>query len=331
MLRVLTAAALASLLCACEEEGVRTYRAPKPPAKAAAAAASSVTWTAPQGWEPVKSDQQMRIATFHPGPGQPEVSVTAFPGDSGGLLANINRWRTQLKLDPIEESQLPQSVEVSTTEGVKVALADLAGNNQQMLGAVIVPGDGKTWFVKATGEPAAIAALKPAFTAFARSFRFQPPAAAAPAAPQPTPAAPTSTVQSRLTAWSPPSHWKPDPKASSMVAAAFEAANPDGGAKITATVLVNNGGGKLANINRWRDQVGLPPVETIEQQPVIDLGNGNILVDLASADGARRQMAAVVSEQAQTWFFKIAGPPKGVEAERPAFERLIHSVGLGEP
>ncbi len=60
------------------------------------------------------------------------------------------------------------------------------------------------------------------------------------------------------------------------------------------------------------------------------LGVGSMLVDLAAADNSRRMIAAIVPSNGQTWFFKITGTPKGVEAERPHYEQLVRGVGLGE-
>jgi hypothetical protein len=34
--------------------------------------------------------------------GKAEVTVSAFPGDTGGLLANLNRWRGQIGLEPVQ-------------------------------------------------------------------------------------------------------------------------------------------------------------------------------------------------------------------------------------
>ena len=320
-------------VAACKEEGVRAYRAPKP-AGSHSQAPAGIAWDVPQGWESVNSDQPMRLATFKPASGQPEISITAFPGDSGGLLANINRWRGQLGLEPLDQSQLAAAVETSTEGSVKVTLTDVTGSKgQEMLGAVIDPGDGKTWFVKATGEPSVIASLKPDFNAFARSFR---PAAATPdggtptAAVLPTPPPPTGDVHARLVAFQPPQHWKRDPAASAMVAAAYDAATPDGPARITATMLTSSGGGVLANINRWRDQLGLPPVQSLDQQPCTDLGHGDLIVDLTAQDGSRRMLAAIVTASPDTWFFKMTGPPKAIDAEHAAYEKLVRTVGLGE-
>jgi hypothetical protein len=277
----------------------------------------------------------MRLATFKSGQGLPDVLLSAFPGDTGGLLANINRWRGQLGLDPIDDAQLAQATETATFEGVIVTTVDLTGSGgQEMLGAVVVPGDGQTWFVKATGEPAAIAQLKPTFGAFARSFRLHREAAGkdggAPGANATQSAAKgDGGVQARLSAWKPPSNWVINPSPPQFVTAAFDATNADGGAKITATMLVNDGGGVMSNINRWRDQMGLPPVERLDQQSTIDVGAGSIVVDLSAADNTRRMLAAIVSGQNQTWFFKVTGTPKGVESEMANYKLLVRGVGLG--
>jgi hypothetical protein len=327
--------ALACLVGACEKPGIEAYRAPRqtvtpgPEPAAEAQQPSPITWTVPDGWVKVASDQAMRLATFHPGPGLPEVSLNAFPGDTGGLLANVNRWRGQLGLPPIEEADLASAAPTETVEGVSISIVDLTGSTgQEMLGAVIVPGDGQTWFAKATGDPAPIAALKPAFVEFARSFRMTG-QASPPPGPAPTPAEPARGVEGRLAAWKPPEHWRVDAGASSIVAAGYDAPNAEGGAKITATMLRNDGGGPLANINRWRGQLGLPPVDRLDQQPTTDLGGGNLVVDLAAADG-RRMIAAIVASPSETWFFKMTGATAAVEAERPGYDHMVRYVGLGE-
>ena len=335
--------ALGFLCAACNDDDVRAYRAPKapPPRQAPAQPAPSemadVTWTVPEGWKQVPSDQAMRVATFRAG-GDPgvEVSVTAFPGDVGGTLANVNRWRGQVGLAPATEQDLPSMLETVRVEGVEVSTLALSGSKgQDMLGAMIKPGDSKTWFVKASAEPKAAEALKPAFVAFARSFKMSKGAAPAAHPPirdaAPTPAQSAGDVDARLAAFTPPSHWKKEPDSSGILAAAYGATNADGGARATATTLAGDGGGMLANINRWRDQLGLTPVAAMTAQPTTDLGKGAVEVDLADASGIKRMIAAIVPSGGQTWFFKLTGTPKGVEAEKVDFDRFVRSVGLGEP
>jgi hypothetical protein len=65
-------------------------------------------------------------------------------------------------------------------------------------------------------------------------------------------------IDARLARFTPPSGWTTQVQGGGgIVAASFTGA---GGARITATRLANDGGGDLANINRWRGQLGLAPL-----------------------------------------------------------------------
>jgi hypothetical protein len=197
-------------LAACRDAKVASYRVPKekdpvmkmPPAAgtdgamapgeagAGAAAGSAMantavptasgpelTWTAPAGWV-AKAPSAMRKATYVvPGNGagtDGDFSVTAFPSDVGGELANINRWRGQVHLDPLTEADLAKSVTRLEANGLHVAYVDFgsgAGPSVRMLGA-IVPFSGATWFFKlGPSSDALITREKPAFEAFLKSLK----------------------------------------------------------------------------------------------------------------------------------------------------------------
>lgn len=357
-------------LSGCEKEDVKAYKAPKDvtpshvamerggapmaspaPATAtgsspAAATGASVAFTAPASWKSVQSEQAMRIATFRAG-GEPgvEVIVSAFPGDVGGPLANVNRWRGQVGAAPVGEGDLAGMLETTDVGGVKVATLRIKGEQQDMLAAMITPGDGQTWFVKSLGAPAALDGIREEFVAFAKTFRMSKDASsAATAAPASAPAAPKAEapksvaaaasaggpIETRLAQWTPPSTWAKEANASGFLTAAYNATNGSGGARITASNLSGEGGGLLNNINRWRGQVGLAPVASLDQQATSKLGSA-MVVDLADADGKTRMMVAVLSTGDKTWFFKLTGSPAGVDAERGAFEKFVRTTGLGEP
>lgn len=334
----------------CDDQTVRVYRAPKStntstvPASSAADS-TDVRWTMPMGWRATPSDQPMRVATFRAGPGEGvEVSITAFPGDVGGTLANINRWRGQLGLPPVQDQDLAGMLSAVSVAGIDVSTLSIASpNGQEMLGAIIHPGDGKTWFVKATAESKVAAEIKDSFVAFAQSFRKGPAGRANSPSQAPAPPAGTimpadhgsllsaDSIDGRLQVWQAPAHWKPEAGSAGIVAAIYNATNADGGARATATSLLNDGGGTLANINRWRDQMGLAAVESLDTQPKTELGKGALSVDLTDAPGARRMIAVIVPSGGQSWFFKLTGSPKGVETEKPSFDLFVKRVGLGEP
>ena len=102
-----------------------------------------------------------------------DLSVTAFPGDVGGELANVNRWRGQLGLAPLAATEVEGAVTRLTPHGLSATLVDFSGGSAdkpvRMLGA-IVPFNGATWFFKLTGPVDLVAKEKPAFLAFVQSL-----------------------------------------------------------------------------------------------------------------------------------------------------------------
>jgi len=207
---------LVLLLSGCERNEVAAYRVPKEPdvslpavaatapaatpataaadapnpsagrmadTSVAAAAGPGLVWTAPAGWEP-KPLGAMRKGSYTiagDAGATADLSITAFPGAVGGEFANVNRWRGQLSLPPIAESDLAAAVTHLSSNGLTFTLVDLAGagaaSPQRMLGAM-TPSGGAMWFFKLSGPDALVAATKPAFLDFIQTVR-----SAAPVAP----------------------------------------------------------------------------------------------------------------------------------------------------
>lgn len=197
------------LLVACEKAEIETYRvakakvpqvaaatanptparpAPAPPtgdgmaapggmANTAVPTASgaNLTWTAPEHWKSQPASA-MRKATFliaGEGTSEAELSVTAFPGDVGGELANVNRWRSQAGLPAITAADLPKAVTRIEKNGLKIAVLDIVGEGsgaKRTLGAM-VPFNGATWFFKLTGQDALVGREKSAFMAYIESVK----------------------------------------------------------------------------------------------------------------------------------------------------------------
>lgn len=190
---VALALAIPFLLGGCRESKVESYRVKKDPepaaitAKAAPAAAPSMastpvataegaglSWTAPASWTS-KAASSMRRGTFvikGADGTEAELAITAFPGDVGGDLANVNRWRGQLSLPPIPAGELEAALSRFTANGLNFAVVDLSAGPQRILGA-IVPHAQSTWFFKLTGPDALVTREKPAFLAFLQTVRAQ--------------------------------------------------------------------------------------------------------------------------------------------------------------
>jgi hypothetical protein len=185
----------ACLLASCKDREIATYRAPKDPAptmpmpgSAAPAAgdsmaatavptgSDSLSWTAPASWT-AKAPGAMRKGSFSvkgDGGAEADLSITAFPGDTGGLLANLNRWRGQVSLPPLAEGQLDGVIEHLDADTLHFEIVDFVGSAKgaptRLLGAVL-SRPGETWFFKLMGPDALVAAQKNEFETFLRSVK----------------------------------------------------------------------------------------------------------------------------------------------------------------
>lgn len=137
------------------------------------AAANAPNWTVPDHWQE-QPGNAMRLASFlvTGQGGKADVSVTMFPGDAGGMLANINRWRTQqLSLPAVQESDLEKLLSPLELPTGRAMLADMTDNKQTRLVAAIVPRDGNTWFFKMMGDEAVVGAEKASLIQFVKSMK----------------------------------------------------------------------------------------------------------------------------------------------------------------
>lgn len=133
------------------------------------AGGSEPRWEVPGSWKQV-APGQMQIARFavqKDGAGA-EVFVSVFPNDTGGTLANVNRWRRQLKLAEVDEKELATLVTPLDPASPNAVLVDLTNDSQRMLGA-IVPRGNQWWFYKLLGASTAVGAERENFIRFAKS------------------------------------------------------------------------------------------------------------------------------------------------------------------
>jgi dihydrodipicolinate synthase/N-acetylneuraminate lyase len=98
---------------------------------------------------------------------------------AGGDLANVNRWRGQVNLGPIDEDTLAKTAEHVKANGHDYLLVDLAGDapmgdkreKERILAAILDESD-RSWFIKMVGEEAAVESQKAAFISFLQSLKL---------------------------------------------------------------------------------------------------------------------------------------------------------------
>lgn len=315
-------------------------------------AASSLDYTAPGGWQALPP-APMREAGFRAG--DAEVTLSVFPGATGGLLANVNRWRTQMSLPPIAEADLAALPRRPMLRG-EATYVELTGRYVGMGGTAEI-ADAKlvglvrglpaaSVFVKMVGPAKAVDAQADPFRTFCESIRMRgmpgPAVAPDPGASAHAPSAGPSAEgkgEGGGLRWTWPAGWSRSAKERPMRAATIVVASAPS-VDVALTVLAGDGGGLVANINRWRGQMGQPALSDadIEALPrVPSLGGKAVVVSIDGAytgmDGATIKdstlLGAVIERESDVVFVKATGPKADVGALRPAFEAFLGSLEGG--
>lgn len=311
-------------------------------------AGASVPWVVPQGWEERPNSSGMRLASYGvstPDGRSIDISVVALGEQAGTELDNVNRWRSQLKLDPITEAELAKAGEPARVGTQSAAVYDLVSATPVLDGkykartlAAMLPAGNMTVFFKATGEADLVAAEKPRFLQWLASVKTGPEdsqdsaATAAPATPTPPPAATASTSTDGLPSWKLPAHWKTGgPRPMRLASLVIPSDSGDPG-DISISTLSAAGGALLPNVNRWRGQVQLPPTDeaTLAKEAItlaLPGGAKATVVDLGGS-APNRILGAIIPKDDKVWFLKLTGPDALVKKERDNFLAWVKSVEL---
>ena len=307
-----------------------------------------ITWKTPAGWTEVPPGQ-VRVASFNVKGAdgkQADVSVIPLPGQAGGDVANINRWRGQVGLPSASAEELRKSAEAVEVSGQPAELYDLAGTNvssgdASRILAVIQHRAGMAWFFKMTGDAALVAQQKPAFIEFLKSVQPAAPDAAGALPPSHppiggNPAAPVSAAAASegQPRWTVPPGWKEIPGGQFLVAKFSIAGDAGATAAVNVSMSIGDGGGLAANVNRWLGQLGQSPwsaADLEKQAKEIEVAGGKAtVVDMSGTDARSGQptslTGAMVLRDGQTWFYKLMGDAKVVAGQKDTFIKFVKEV-----
>jgi hypothetical protein len=284
------------------------------------------TWKLPEGWKE-GGERPMRYATLlMPTADKPlEVAVSAaiWPGTKESLVANVDRWRGQLKLPPTDAESVAKDIREIKAGDKTITIVDLRG---RYTGGMMPPFAGGVG-APSRGTPGAASNLPPG----------HPPVEANPSAP---PAASNQPPAPEVPKFTAPKDWK-QISASGMKVAAFALGEGDERAEVAITPFSLNAGPSIAdplqNTNMWRSAVGLPPIkqddltkytETIEIE-----GNPAIYVRIVpdAAEPSQSQiknatLAAMAKSDDQIWFIKFNGDRDLVTAQEESFKTFVKSL-----
>jgi hypothetical protein len=154
------------------------------PSPAAAAAPTSSEgkpeWQVPTGWKEIDAGQFLVAKFIVTGSdnSQAVINVSMSAGEGGGVLGNVNRWRGQLGLNQLAQTEVDKLVTSVDIEGGKAMLVDMSGTDTKSgaktrLVGTIVPKAQQTWFYKLMGPASLVEQQKDAFSKFVQTAKYQ--------------------------------------------------------------------------------------------------------------------------------------------------------------
>jgi hypothetical protein len=277
-------------------------------------------------------------------PGGGRVTVSKLAGDGGGLAANINRWRGQVGLKPAGENEMSgQPLKITGSEDTMLLFnltSENAADDAEGILAGVLPLKSETWYFKFTGPVGVLKKSGGVFMEFLRTVRTGGRGASASVPASGSAPAPAATADGvKKIHVSTPDGWTPS-EGSAMRAASFSIAGPDGAsADVSVVPLPGDSGSVLSNVNRWRSQLKLDPLESADDPALgkkVETPAGEIFVShMVSTEpvvnGKKAAIgSAILNRPGMTWFFKITGDASLVEANLEKFDTFVRSATFPE-
>lgn len=304
--------------------------------------AQQVADSPPAHWKklPASAFLLVKYQTQGEGAATTDITFSSLRTAPGSLLSNINRWRDQLGQPALDDAAVKALPTVKTTfgDGVLVEIEGLApgadaNKDGRMIGIIAEQG-ANAWYFKMRGNAVLTTKEKEHFIAWAQSVKVTAaPAPAAPTAPAAAPAAPAAPAAAGALSWKLPDGWTAAANPGARYATINITGPNDTKAELAITKFPGDVGGDLANVNRWRGQIGLQPVAENELAPMITkITAGPKTIQLVDCTGTQVRCAAGwVRHGAETWFFKLTGPDALVGAEKAKFATFLESVRFNQP
>ena len=304
------------------------------------ALSAQMTGTPPANWEqqPLTMMRQASYVVKGEHGTSADISLVTLTGAAGGVLDNVNRWLSQLGQPAITAEQLKGlAIPIPSPLGA-ISIVDLAGlpqgsdaSKDGRIIAGIVSGDNGTYFFKMRGNADLVKSEKETFIQWIGTVPLPvslPASMPESTAPTMTLVAPSTEQEKPQIAWDVPSGWK-SVSPSPMRYASFTVAGKGGeSGDVSISFFPGDGGGDLANVNRWRAQIGLEAIndEGLKSwiTPVPCSGSQMLGVDMNGPKA--RILAGWTRVDGKSWFFKLVGPTKLVEGEKAKFLAFLHTV-----
>ncbi len=314
----------------------------------------SFVFDLPPGWSELPATSARRVNLRVGGDARAECYLSSLPGQAGGLLDNVNRWRHQMGLAPIDAealAKLPRTKllqrEAVTIEldGTFTGMSAAPLENARMVGAIAaLPA--VTLFLKMTGPRDVVGRERAGFDKVLTSLRLPDPSSVRPpvkpntdpakteAAP-PAPPSVDADNQAEGLRWNVPDGWQPAGERMMRLVTL----NPKSGTEVECYVSVLPGaaGGVVENVNRWLGQFAQAAVTQVEidkWDKVKVLGKDAPIVEATGTftgmgggpKSGQSLLGTLVTLDDRVVFIKMTGPQAQVQAERERFLTFCRSL-----
>jgi hypothetical protein len=311
----------------------------------------------PAGWTENPNPGSMRAASYlvkNSEGGEAEVAVIPMPGMANIELQLVNMWREQAKLPAVTEAELSGHsvpVTIGTEQGklFEVASADpvIGGKHKARILVAMLKRAETMWFFKFAGEDGLVATNKAPFIGFLKDVSFEAPAMPAGHPPIAGGGASMSMGQGMMGGgatvppgtgehpeWKVPKGWTEVARSTFLVAKFQVTGEGTAKADINVSMSPGDGGGLLPNVNRWRAQLNLSPLDVHGLEKIVEsiqaAGANATLVDFSGAGAEngdpQRCVGIMVSRSGEAWFFKLMGSTSVVAREKQALIDFVRSV-----
>jgi hypothetical protein len=300
------------------------------------------TWKLPPGWKE-EAGNEMRLATIViPADKRLEMTVNkaSWPGTEESMLANVNRWRGQLQLPPIGAKQLPDVSHQAKAGDRTITIVDMRG--QFKSGGMTPPfagGSSTTSGRKSKTAGTGLPAGHPPIDSPPNLPAGRPPIDSPPAtATDPTNARAQSATD--VPSFTAPASWNSVPTRG-LRKAEFAVADGAQAASVTLITFPANEGSLIAdpvaNINRWRGELGLSQIQKEALGKVTETINVDgqpatyaaMIPDTAKPEESQAKeatLAAIVKTGGQIWFIKMKGDRDVVKKHQGEFKAFLKSL-----
>jgi len=345
-----------SLITGCGRDDVRVYKVAKESQQSSPSTSTKVsqlppghpelegssqprlTWSLPSNWQELPAGG-MRVASFS-AKGKngklADVSIVPLVGTAGGIVGNVNRWRSQVGQPDATEEELVRMAQTVEIAGQQAQFFEIVGTSQDpesktnILGAIL-NRNGTTWFFKMTGSAMVVTDQKPIFLDFLKSLKFETSVAQAalPASHPPIGNKPASVSSESKPKWRVPQGWQEGPPTQFLVA---QFLIPGKNGSQAGVNISKTGGGVTANINRWREQLSLEELSSGEIEKQLQTlavpGSKAMLIDMRGTDSKTGKKARIVGAVLpdSNWYYKLKGDEELVEREKEAFLEFVKSA-----